>query len=318
MFQKLLQVYLIIFTVSVSAAAASQPSSSIPQASTCTPLSSWSQGARRKAKARAYATFPHSPCRLVETLNDIVHSLAPRKKQLFKTLQPESLEHRIGKSVIFELKKNNTRRNKDLLHTRHVLLNTCQKYLNLRGSSSIRAVSKGSILSLAASKHMKREKMKKEIEEYYKSVSCPIPDKKLVSSKTGQAASLLTKPLREVYDDFVAAQPAGSTKVSFSHFAKCKPRYIYPRQDWRLRMCLCEYCTNIDLKLRTLNAITGRTDNAARIRHGYHAIDLLTCGRDDGIWQKKCAYRECVECQDQTLKQHTARLLQHQRPLTWL
>ncbi|XP_060754375.1 uncharacterized protein LOC132865879 [Neoarius graeffei] len=146
----------------VSAAAASQPSSSIPQASTCTPLSSWSQGARRKAKAWAYATFPHSPCRLVETLNDIVHSLAPRKKQLFKTLQPGSLEHRIRKSVIFELKKNNTRRNKDLLHTRHVLLNTCQKYLNLRGSSSIRAVSKGSSLSLTESKHMKQEKMKRD------------------------------------------------------------------------------------------------------------------------------------------------------------
>ncbi|XP_060765766.1 serine/arginine repetitive matrix protein 1 isoform X1 [Neoarius graeffei] len=52
----------------VSAAAASQPSSSpMPQASTCTPLSSRSQGARRKAKARAYAAFPHSPCRLVDT-----------------------------------------------------------------------------------------------------------------------------------------------------------------------------------------------------------------------------------------------------------
>ena len=291
-------------------------------ASTSRSFSNRTPEARRKAKQRVYAGLPKSPQKLVETLHDVVKTLTPRKKHLFKKLHPaESLEQKIGASVLLELKKTNTKRSKEILHYRRNLLNICQKYINRRGSSisnSILSVNRRSIESQATLMQKKTvKKMQREIEVFFESVSCPIPEKKQVSSKTGHASLLLTKPLRELYSDFLSIQPAGA-KVSFAHFAKCKPKHVHLRQDWRLRMCLCEYCTNVNLKLRSLNRVAAKVQNSARIRHGYHAVDLLTCGRQNGIWRKECAYRECTKCKVNTLQHHTQSLSQHQSTLTWL
>lgn len=273
--------------------------------------------ARRKAKARVKATLPKSPRKRLQTLADLFRGLSSDERQLLQQNAP-SLEFAIGKSVLEDLKRTKSRRSKKLLHTRRVLLAACHKYTHLRGCPSSLRVSKRSFAFLSASNTLKQRKKEAEIVDYYQSVAAPVPDKKSVSAKTGQSTSILCKPLKDVYEDFIATQEPGSPQVSFSHFAKCRPKHVRPRQDWRLRMCLCEYCTNVDLKLRALNCTAARISNTARIRHGYFAVDLITCGRHEGSWRKACAYRECAQCQDKTLQHHTQRVFCHEAPVTWL
>jgi len=66
-----------------------------------------------------------------------------------------------------------------------------------------------------------------------------------------------------------------------------------------------------------VNGIAARMNNACRIRHVYHAVDIITCGREDRQWKKDCAYRECGTCSIDQLDHHLEPLLQHQGPVTW-
>ncbi|KAK7478840.1 hypothetical protein BaRGS_00029939 [Batillaria attramentaria] len=84
------------------------------------------------------------------------------------------------------------------------------------------------------------------------------------------------------------------------------------------KMCLCEYCTNAQLKLRTVNAVAARINNNCRVRHINHGADLVTCGREDGKYRKPCAYGYCPNCSPRNLANHLQPLMGHQLQVSWL
>ena len=90
----------------------------------------------------------------------------------------------------------------------------------------------------------------------------------------------------EIYSDF---QAQAEHRKSFSHFAKLRPTQIRLMSTANLRQCLCEYCTNVELKLLAVNALAAKLKNECRIRHGYHAVDIITCGR---IYKNVCLSRQ--------------------------
>ena len=148
---------------------------------------------------------------------------------------------------------------------------------------------------------------------FFESASQPLPDAKFVSKKTGKSESILTRPLKELYSDFHAQ---AEHRISFSHFAKLRPIDIRLMSTANLRQCLCEYYTNVELKLLAVNALAAKIRNECRIRHMYHDVDIITCGRqDDRIWKKCCAYNVCGANQ---LDQQVQPSLQHGDPITWL
>ncbi|XP_041372135.1 uncharacterized protein LOC121385498 [Gigantopelta aegis] len=160
----------------------------------------------------------------------------------------------------------------------------------------------------------KQKKLERETAAFFEEVSCPLPEKKLVSKKTGKCASVLSMPLTDLHTKFV--EESGKN-ISFSHFAKCRPSNVRPMRQATLRQCLCEYCTNVELKLHTINKLAIRVDNNCRVRHVYHAVDIITCDRENGAWQKVCAYRECSTCSIDKLDDHLQPLLRHQGQLPW-
>ena len=84
-----------------------------------------------------------------------------------------------------------------------------------------------------------------------------------------------------------------------------------------LRQSLCEYCTNVELKVKEVNNIAARINNSCRIRHNYHAVDLITCGRTNGNWLLNCANQKCEACGTDGFDRHLAPLLDHQGPVSW-
>ena len=160
----------------------------------------------------------------------------------------------------------------------------------------------------------KKIEAEEEARTFFEVSSHPLPSKKLVSNKTGKAACVLNKPLTDVYADY---KEAVDNPVSFSYFASCRPKHVCLQRQAILRQCLCEYCTNVELKLRAVNEVAARIDNRCRIRHVYHVVDIITCGRSQGSWKKECAYGNCLQCSSQDLTNHLDPLTQHQAPVMW-
>lgn len=277
----------------------------------------------RKARSRAKAGMPNSPRRFYHTHRDLAHHGPPGTRQLFEQSEAHTVEYKIGKEVIRQVKKGNKKRSKKSLMARRILLSACGKYegpvksaLKIFGvtNKTLSMMASDGLLNKVEFKRMKKEE--EEVTAFFESASHPLPYKKRVSMKTGQPTCVLSRPLRDLYEDYKNANP-DKPNISFSHFASCRPKHIKPMSDARLQQCLCEYCTNVNLKLKVLNAIASRVDNACRVRHTYHAVDLVTCGRENGRWRKACAHRECQHCKDKTVHTHCRGLLRHQGPVTW-
>lgn len=285
-----------------------------------------SPAARRKALSRVKAMMPCSPRKYVQTVSDLMTKASPRKKSLFNSMKKQCVEQKIGREVLRRLKSISRQRSKNVNYIRNVLLSVFCKYKHsLRTSSSLLGVHRKTVAkcvglgeSFSSSRVILKKCKKAEAEAtaFLEFSASALPEKKLVSKKTGRGAAVLTRPMKDLYDDFKESE-AMTTPISFSHFAKCRPTHIRLMRQSQLRQCLCEYCTNAELKIRAVNGIAARMNNACRIRHVYHAVDIITCGREDRQWKKDCAYRECGTCSIDQLDHHLEPLLQHQGPVTW-
>ena len=124
----------------------------------------------------------------------------------------------------------------------------------------------------------KCKKAEAEATAFLESNASALPEKKLVWKKVGRGAAVLTRPMKDLHDDF--KNKAMMTPISFSLFAKCRPTHICLMQQSPLWQCLCEYCTDIELRIRAVNGTAVWMNSACRIRH-CHAADIVTCGRED-------------------------------------
>ena len=77
-----------------------------------------------------------------------------------------------------------------------------------------------------------------------------------------------------------------------------------------LNQCLCEYCTNADLKVQAYNKLV---NSHQRIRHIYHAVSLSTC--EEG--GKTCSYRERGNCSITKLGDFLRPAENHVGQVTW-
>lgn len=309
----------------------STPQEQLPSCSGDSSQDSRTPVSRRKALSRAKAALPMSPRKFVHTVSDLIATASPKKQTLFKSPEKgRTQQHRIGETVLKRLRVLQKKRDKASHRTRTCLLSVCSKYSSIRASSTLYNISRKTALKYTSQEvtateinteistevYQKKRKLEAEVSVYMETVSHPLPDKKLVSKKTGKSASVMPKPLKDLHADFL--QSTGHN-ISFSQFAKCRPAHIRTARQSRLRLCLCEYCTNVELKLRTVKSTAARISNNSRIRHIYHAIDIITCGRQAGgatSWKQACVLQQCDECSVDQLDLHL-QPLQHQSLATW-
>ena len=134
-----------------------------------------------------------------------------------------------------------------------------------------------------------------------------IPDKKDVSKVTGKHPVLLDKPVREHYNDYASR----GGQAAFSTFAKYRPSNVRTMMKSNLQQCLCEYCANVDLKLRALGNVCQMF--YCRIRHKFHDMQLSMCEGGG----KSCAYRTCSKCGVGKLDDYLAPVKGYQGLLSW-
>lgn len=122
--------------------------------------------------------------------------------------------------------------------------------------------------------------VKEKVNHHYnqQSVSTTLPDKKSV--KHGQEWKVLDRPLKDVYHEFKEDHP--EVKVGFSTFAANKPSNIHTSRKQQWYSCLCEACTNVDLKLRALNNFATKVRKPEqKVQHRYEAVKITLCTNEE-------------------------------------
>ncbi len=106
-----------------------------------------------------------------------------------------------------------------------------------------------------------------------------LPDKKLVSKKTGKSASLLDRPIGKLFDEFKKTNP--DISVGAAKFYKHRPRHVRTMKQAKYRGCLCEYCGNITLKLKVINFhLNTVQSHTLMIKDHYELAHKTLCSRE--------------------------------------
>ena len=97
------------------------------------------------------------------------------------------------------------------------------------------------------------QETRRKVEEFYTrpDIGTDLPFKKRVSKKKLEAAKVLDRSIDRVYEEFQEQNP--EINVSRSKFASLRPGHVKTMAKNKFNQCLCEYCTNIELKLHPLN-----------------------------------------------------------------
>lgn len=115
--------------------------------------------------------------------------------------------------------------------------------------------------------------------------------------------------MRTLYDEYYREH---ANKVSFAVFKRHRPANILSFTSHKYVECLCEYCENVDLKLKALNVTT---PPHLRIQDRYGASCLTLCQRENGEYKRKCLDRECIDHRVTSLTHHLHTVLQADRDM---
>ena len=134
------------------------------------------------------------------------------------------------------------------------------------------------------------------------SIFTTLPDHKAVREE--RAKKELDRPLKYVFAEFHKETP--DVKVGFSTFAANKPKNIKPHNIKSWYSCLCEVCTNVDLKLKALNNYA-----TSLVKDKYNAVNITLCEKGDETFHKlRCVDRQCTECRAALIITHLQPLLE--------
>ena len=104
---------------------------------------------------------------------------------------------------------------------------------------------------------------------------------------------ILSSSLQETYRTFREQYPECS--VSFSKFVSLRPKQVHTMSRNTFNNCLCEYCTNIELKVKAINFIIGCKGD---LRNRYNASRKTLCPKEDRFtfYKRECVERNCSSC----------------------
>ena len=136
-----------------------------------------------------------------------------------------------------------------------------------------------------------------EIKNYYENPNNAVylPFKKVVKADLKEKM-ILNKMTEELHKDFLQKK---HVKINLSTFRKLRPANVLTVGKAKFEQCLCELCTNVELKLEVLNS-AARKENLAEliIKNRYHCAELTECSKAPGATfaHKNCISRDCKKC----------------------
>jgi len=148
-----------------------------------------------------------------------------------------------------------------------------------------------------------------EIEHFY-SKNATIINNKNAAMKDVTPKQILTMTTNKLY-----AQYATEIRkhVSLSKFRKMRPGFVLTVKNHRFNHCLCEYCVNMEEKLKVITAEVKKFggEELPKLQDKYDLINLTLCDKDVGLkyYNPKCIARECESCGPHLLSQRLKPLL---------
>lgn len=151
-----------------------------------------------------------------------------------------------------------------------------------------------------------------KIEHFFKSsgVSACMPDKKLVSLKSMEPRRIMDTTLQMSYEQFKNQNP--DCPVGFSKFAALRPKCVKTMKNNSFNNCLCEYCSNIEIKATILNKLLKGKFNK------YELTKRTLCPKEEGeiFFKKECINRNCSQCGVDELKTELSEAL-NRKTVSW-
>ena len=300
--------------VKITAASSTSTSASTPTNETeSKKMSSVSNVAKRKAVSRARAALPKDPAKFASTVSDIIRNATPKKS---KALQEIGIcKGPQGKKKLFEnqtvqaisgqfeaLKESRKEKDNKIKRILASSFKVMRKYRLVSQTTKLLGVSRKVLTRDSEHRKKRNDVLSADIEQkvktYYTENSTTIPDQKRVTKKLMTARKFVDRSLNDLHKEFSALNP--EIKVSKSLFCKLRPKFIDCAKDSKYRQCLCEYCTNIELKLKTLNTAAKKNIIADK----YSLRDVTVCKKEGEHHYIDCINRKCQTCGVNRIDEH--------------
>lgn len=142
------------------------------------------------------------------------------------------------------------------------------------------------------------------IHSRYEESSRDLPDARAPVVTGGEVKSrkVLETSLQSLYAEYIRQAGPGRV-VSFATFKRLKPENILPHTSHKFRECLCEYCVNVGLKLKSMNSKLGRYADL-KLQDVFEASRTTLCPKDGSNYKRACLERECDDCGPKLIKAH--------------
>ena len=286
--------------------------------------------ARRKAASRVMRIMPKCPEKFAQCMEHIIRKTTPRRRSALSSrciLSPtkrkklDFLEATSVKTVFLDIKKRRSLR--DIQLRRMIYLAVCVKKklekrsVNKHLGLSWNFLSKGQDQIMPDSRKKRKDAIPEatveSVIQFYNrgDIAREMPTPRMVPKKTMVPNKVLECCIHTVFLQYKQENP--TVEISFSSFSKLRPKNILVTSNTKLMQCLCEYCINVDFKLKALNAKCRleKLDSLV-IAHKYELSYVTLCPREgDKVYHRRaCIHRECEECGIDNIRSHFQPLLE--------
>ncbi len=275
--------------------------------------------ARRKSLQRARSSLPKDPAQYVSTCLDLYSKASPRKKAIFDKhgvgLHNPGVPDRLCESIAQEMAKSKkSRKKEDVTRRRNFagLVSIMKKYRRQGQAAKMLHIGRQAIKSAKFVKkgqhgNKTAKSVVSSVVQFYEENAVYLPDKKYISKKTMKKTGFLQHPVSTLFSSFKEKHP--NIKIGLKKFYKLRPDHIKLQGAIKFRGCLCEYCTNIELKATAVNKV-GNSYGLPSFFHGVYGVSRVTMCPKDGrkYYRRSCIERKCESCGVQNLRSHVAKL----------
>ncbi|XP_063446520.1 uncharacterized protein LOC134726055 [Mytilus trossulus] len=268
--------------------------------------------AERKAVYRAKQSLPSSPNKFASVLAGIAASATPRKRAALQNdgiiLTPskrrrlEMCSQSLAK-ITGEIQSKKYKRSKLALSRRRILASSIvwssnthmRKNYGMSWAFAYKCSKlKGVWTDKKRSDALDEDTIKK-VEDFFRQPcnSRCLPDKKHVSKKTMEPKRIMEVSIVDTYEKF--REQNAECNISFSKFSSLRPCNVKTMNKNAFNNCLCEYCTNIELKVKAIEKVVG---NRSIVRNRYDISKETLCSKalNSQFYHKKCLERRCDKC----------------------
>ena len=257
-----------------------------------------SSDARRKSLERAKRSMPKRRDHFVNTTSDLIKNSSPKKAAAFEEAGIISGETKRVEAAVMDAVQEGLKSPRQSSWRRKlaVTLRGTRKFGSQRAVCRRFKVSRHLIQKAKEGRAGSRQlpaTTTKLVQEFFEANSNKLPDKKFVSKKTGKPRHIMDHTIAQLHTKYNIAHP--QNKVGASSFYAHRPKHVKTKREANYIGCLCEYCENIELKVKCINH---NTSGPRSIKDVYGISNSTMCPKQSGqpFHHPDCLQRKCVKC----------------------